>query len=247
MKLSRRHFMGAAVASASSLWMSQMAGLRGAGFLPEDKPNCVVVDLQFQCALRESLQGYRAALAGAHTYTTELSSIRERCRLAIVPGVGAMDSTVAYRLFDLLESGTCVLLESGAGFWTASQFAVQQEMLHRCFGIEVGPPVDLWPGNSQELSSQYSGHDRKRATERPKSIPYVEYVWPRKAAVRDFSRVIPVLANKAEVIGRVGPLPVAVRKQVENGTLIFIGSPMGPALRAADPEARSWLQLLAAL
>jgi hypothetical protein len=246
MKLSRRHFI-AATASASSLWMSRMVGLREAGFSLRGNPNCVVVDLQFQCALRESLEGYRAALAGAHNYATEFSDTQERCRLAIVPGVGSMDNTVASSLFALLESGTRVLLESGAGFWTASQFAAQQEMLHRCFGIEVEPPVDLWPGNSEELSSQYGGHDRKRTTEHAKFIPYVEYVWPRKATVRDFSRVIPVLANNAEVIGRVGRLPVAVRKWVGNGTLIFIGSPLGPALRAGDPEARSWLQLLAAL
>jgi len=31
------------------------------------------------------------------------------------------------------------------------------------------------------------------------------------------------------------------------GTLIFLGSPMGPALRAGDPQARSWLQVVTAL
>ena len=172
MQLSRRHFI-ATTASAGGLWMSRTVGWREAGFLPEGKPGCVVVDLQLQCALRESLQGYRAALAGAHNYATELSGMPECCRLAIVPGAGSMDNAVAYSLLALLESGTRVLLESGAGFGTASQFAAQQEMLHRCFGIEVQPPVDLWSGNSEERVSQAGGHNRKRTPEHAKFVPYV--------------------------------------------------------------------------
>ena len=174
MELSRRRFIGSATASAGSLWMSRLPGLPSGCFLSEGRPNCLIVDLGFHCVLAESLQGYRAALAGTHTYATDLSGTQESCGLAIVPAIGSMDDTTAHSLFALLQSGTRVLLESGAAFWTLSEFVVHQQLMHCCFGIEVEPPVDLWSGHSQDLSSQVTEQRRRRGTQQEKSIPYVE-------------------------------------------------------------------------
>jgi hypothetical protein len=41
-------------------------------------------------------------------------------------------------------------------------------------------------------------------------------------------------------------MPVALKKRVGKGTLIFLGSPLGPALGASDLEARHWLQSVTA-
>src|SRR5262249_6740824 len=76
---------------------------------------------------------------------------------------------------------------------------------------------------------------------------YVDSVWPRETTVRDFSRVIPASSREADVIGRVRALPVALKKCMAKGVLICLGSPLGPALRAGDPEAQSWLKLVTAL
>jgi hypothetical protein len=59
--------------------------------------------------------------------------------------------------------------------------------------------------------------------------------------------VIPVSAKVGDVIGTVGALPVALKRRMDKGILIFLGSPLGPALRAGDPEAGSWLRLVKAL
>jgi hypothetical protein len=149
----------------------------------------------------------------------------------------------------LLEAGTNVVLESGAGFLSPAGFAAHQRMLYRYFGIAVGPPVDLWSeklANDALLTHRPERHPRKQL-DRHESIPYVNYSWPRETKVRDFSRVIPVSAPVGDVIGKVGMLPVALKKSTAAGTLIFLGSPLGPALRAGDSEARSWLRLITAL
>jgi hypothetical protein len=122
-------------------------------------------------------------------------------------------------------------------------------MLDRYFDIAVYPPVSLWPGQpfDDALFLHRSGRYPGKRLDRQESIPYVDYLWPRETKVRDFSRVIPVSARTGDVIGKVGGLPVAWKRRMGKGTLIFLGSPMGPALRAGDPEARSWLRLVTAL
>lgn len=250
MKISRRNFLGAVTASAGSLCLFRTTGSDSFGPWPERELNCVVLDLKSHCVLRESLQGYQAAFATEHNCVTGAKTdSRWRCRMTIVPGVGPMDSATMRILFDLLEAGTHVLLESGAGFLSPAEFAVHQRMLHRCFDLAVEPPVDLWSGKSGDdrlCAHRARPHPRKKV-DSGESIPYVNYIWPRETRVRDFSRVIPVSAKGGDVIGRVGPWPVAMKRRWANGTLIFLGSPLGPALRAGDPEARSWLQLVTAL
>ncbi len=65
--------------------------------------------------------------------------------------------------------------------------------------------------------------------------------WPRPAKVRDFSRVVPLGRQAGDVIARVDGLPVALKRPCGRGNLIFLGSPLGPALWAGDAQARRWL------
>jgi len=249
MNISRRHFLGGVTGCAATLWSFQPIDLDGLGSQPERELDCVLLDLNSHCALRESLQGYQAALIGEHNLLlgARLNS-RRRCRIAIVPGCGAMDPAIASTLSDLLEAGTHVLLESGAGFLSPAEFIVHQRILHHHFDIAVGPPVDLWAEKSADatLPTHRSGRRPSKKLDRHASIPYVNYLWPCEMMVRDFSRIIPVPMG-AEVIGRVGTLAVGLKKHTAKGTLIFLGSPLGPALRAGDPQARSWLWSVTAL
>jgi hypothetical protein len=71
-------------------------------------------------------------------------------------------------------------------------------------------------------------------------MPYVDYTWPCRATVRDFSRVVPV-EGPGKIIARVDSMPVSLKRSSGRGTLIFLGSPLGPVLLAGDAEARRWL------
>jgi hypothetical protein len=230
---------------AATLWSLPPIASDPVGSSPADRRDGILLDLETRCALPESLQGFRDTLAGKH------SCLREQdlapagpCRTVIVPGLGAMDSRLASSLAVLLDAGTNVVLESAAGFLNTPEFATQQNVLLRHFDIALHPPVDLWsvePARGADFSF-HSGRHPKKGPPRNDLVPYVSYWWPHETKVRDFSRVIPVSARPRDVIASVGTLPVAVKKRVGNGTLIFLGSPIGPALHAGDPQARSWLQ-----
>src|SRR5256885_8822548 len=53
--------------------------------------------------------------------------------------------------------------------------------------------------------------------------------------------MVPLRRQAGEVIARVDGLPVALKRSSGRGNLIFLGSPLGPALWAGDAEARRWL------
>lgn len=248
--ISRRTFLGTMTSTAAALWSFRPIGLGTLASRHEPNMGCVLIDLNSHCALRESLQGYQAALAGEHNLLLEANfNSRSRFRIAIVPGLGTMDAAVVCTLAGLLKAGTNLLLESGAGFLSPSHFASHQNMLNRYFDVAIDPPVDLWSAESAANASCTHRAGRLPKTNRDscESVPYVNYLWPRETMVRDFSRVIPVSAREGDVIGKVGGLPVALKKHVAMGTLIFLGSPMGPALRAGDFEARSWLRSVTTL
>src|SRR5207244_10592234 len=122
-----------------------------------------------------------------------------------------------------LQAGASVIVESGAGFAANREFRAHRGALRDYLQLQIEAPVDLWPDNSSQR------------------IPYVDYSWPRPAKVRDFTRVVPLGRQAGEVIARVDGLPVALKRSSGRGNLIFLGSPLGPALWAGEAEARRWL------
>jgi hypothetical protein len=246
LKISRRDFVRSVTGAAATLCSFPPLWLDPFGSRPEGDLKCALLDLNSHCALRESLQGYQAALADEHDlFEAKLDS---RCRygIAIVPGLGVLDPSVASSLAGLLEAGTNLVLESGGGFQSASQFISHQKMLSRYFDIAIDPPVDLRPAEPTDglVFPRRPGRTPGKKLEGQGFVPYITYLWPRETSVRDFSRVVPLSPGVGDVIGTVGTLPVALKRRAGKGTLIFLGSPMGPALRAGDPEARAWLRLV---
>jgi hypothetical protein len=171
MSISRRQFLASAAVALVRPRLASAAPLQ-----------CTVLDLGERCALRESLAGYRMALANATPTRPVL----------IVPS--ALEIPRA-RIHSCLWRGGTVILEAG------------------------DLPVELWP----------------------RRTPYVELTWPIATTVRDFSKVVPVSGGRGDVIATADGIPVATRRQIGFGTLIFLGTPIGPALWAGDAEAKQWV------
>jgi hypothetical protein len=210
------------------------------------RSGCVLLDLEDCCALRESLAGFEAAIgaAGVRFVRSALtpasgrgSALLRQASMVIVPGCTRIEPDVAARLAGRLEDGTLLVLESGAAFTEPTDFEAHRSMLDRHFGLAVEAPVDLW-------SSTSAGVTRR--------APYVDFVWPVPVKVRDFSRVVPLarhtssaeMRRASEVIGWVDGRPMAAKRRVGRGTLVYLGSPLGPALHSGDREARAWLAAL---
>ena len=176
---------------------------------------CVLLDLGEHCTLRESLAGYHAALAGSDSVARSV---------LIAPAALAIPDAAARHIVRHLDDGGMLILESGAMFAapTSAEFRGHRDALRALLGLNVEPPRQL-------------GREGTR-------VPYVEFLWPSPTLVRDFSAVVPVDAQNGECIARVGDASVALGRRHGRGTLIFLGSPIGPALWARDAEAGRWLR-----
>jgi len=75
-------------------------------------------------------------------------------------------------------------------------------------------------------------------------FPYVDYMWPIKVKIREFAPVGLEPAPGDQIIGALAGTPVALRRRVGQGTLVTLGSALGPIFMAGDPDARRWLGML---
>jgi hypothetical protein len=181
-----------------------------------------ILDLGNACALRESVSGYKRAL-GVRVLELELVPTSRPATL-IVPAAADLQPRTVQAIFDCLDASGCVILETGLAFAPVRSLDSHRTVLLDVFGIHAGSPVSLW----------------SRARE--SRIPYVDFTWPHEAKIRDHSLVVPLEARRDEVIASVDGLPVALRGSRSRGTLIFLGSPIGPALWAGDGQAKGWLE-----
>lgn len=176
----------------------------------------------------ESMRGYVSAIPKERQQRSfgERDSL-QRCALLIVPQLTILDRCFSRYVRRALRRGTTVVIESGAGFAAHGTFRRHRGSLSEGLQIAVAPPVDLWADRSTTRA------------------PYIEFTWPRRSKIRDFSRVVPLAEQPGEIIAWAGDLPVALRRRVGAGTLLYLGSPVGPALWAGDAEARRWLLAVA--
>ncbi len=140
---------------------------------------------------------------------------REAAHVLVFPGAAGWDDSIERRV----RSGRLVIFESAAGFAEASALREQRAGLRDAFGLSIGHPVRVW------------GEGRRPS--------YLDLGWPVRARIRDFSFAVQVRGGEA--VGRLGPLPVATLQRAGAGALLFLGSPVGPALGSGDPQAHAWL------
>ena len=147
----------------------------------------------------------------------------------------------------LLDPGSgCILRESLAGFRavmadghiglaTALVVPGAGVLNQRCSGAIQG---HLMRGGSVLLESALGLYAQR--IDSP-YFPYVDFIWPVRARIREFCPLHLAPAPGDTVIATFGGKPAALRREVGRGTLILLGSPVGPALLSADPDARRWV------
>jgi hypothetical protein len=223
MSISRRGFLQSA-AGLSAAIITPKPLLSGFSFGPEANGGpSVLLDCGENCSLRESLSGFEGALEATKIpFLSNSMDTHDQMRTLIAPAA-VLTNTMARWVRTQLEGGVSVLFESGAAFLPRDKFIFQQRCLQAHFGLVVKPPINIWDGS-----------------ELPDRSPYLDYRWPTRAKVRDFSFVLPVSVDAGEPIALLGKIAVALRKKIGRGTLVFLGSPIGPHLLAGDPQAQRW-------
>jgi hypothetical protein len=180
-------------------------------------------DLEKDCGLPESVRGFQAALKRVRV----VQRFPGGAGILIVPGVLTLRPSAIHQLQTFAARGGTVVLETALAFGSPSNFAEQQRVLSREFGIDIDRPVDLWrrPGRV--------------------GLPYIEYHRPVSVWVRDFGRAVPVLASARHPLATVQHQTVAARYPFGHGEINFLGSPLGPVLLSGDREGSQWLEAFA--
>lgn len=102
--------------------------------------------------------------------------------------------------------------------WENSPSADPSATLQHVFGISIKPPS--------------------------KTGLYVRYVWPHSVLTRSFVTAVPVPFSASEIIADCAGIPVAVKRRIGRGGIVFLGSMLGPNLYAGEPEARQIAEAL---
>ena len=166
--------------------------------------------------LRPPAPGVGCALPESRAGFAKAVAGRDGRDILIFPGASGWDPSIVAEA----RGGRLVIFETGCGFTKAGAFEEQRAGLRAAFDLAIESPVELWT-------------ERRRPR-------YLDLEWPVHARVRDFSIVVPVRGGVT--VGRIGGLPVAGLQRLGTGGLLFLGSPLGPALWSGDPQAHTWLR-----
>lgn len=226
MPISRRGFLGYAVGAT-------MAGLAGAGGLAGNVPSpfsprrgCLLIGPEDAYPLRESVKGYASALSASRiAFQRTTFQPASFAGTVIVPAAISVDTDGLSILREHVEDGCAVLLDSGAAFLTPKEFGFHKRVIRSVFGLSLHDPVRLWDSAGSLKQS-----------------PYVDYHWPVVSKIREFSRAVPVDPATGHTIAWFRDLPVAAIRRIGKGTLVYLGSPLGPHLLSDDREASHLLR-----
>ena len=139
----------------------------------------------------------------------------------------------------------CVLPESLAGFRTQVG-----DLRHGDAEILIVPGAGSLAKNDINIIQRFLGRGATVLLElcsgpiasQVAYFPYVEYFWPVRVKIREFVPIWLEPAPEDEIIATFAGRPVGLRRRVGDGTLVTLGSPLGPVFRTGDPDARLWLE-----
>jgi hypothetical protein len=66
---------------------------------------------------------------------------------------------------------------------------------------------------------------------------YVWYRWPQATLVRKFETITSVECDPGEAIASYAGVPIGMKRGFGRGGIVFLGSMLGPHLKAGDPDA----------
>jgi hypothetical protein len=133
-------------------------------------------------------------------------------KVIIVPGARQLSRETGLELLQKVTSGGWLILESGLPFMLREEAMGQIRVLRDVFGLRVQAP--LANGGA-----------------------YIEYAWPLRRLVRDFSMFTPVECSADEKIAEFAGVAVCAKRRIGKGGVIFLGSMLGPGLLAEEREA----------
>jgi hypothetical protein len=168
------------------------------------------------CLSQESGDGFRSLVA-AESGRKRQNEIRS---IILLCGDSTISPPHALRLRERAARGAWIVWESSPVSCIPQSFADRSEIMRAAFGIVLREPILLSP-------------DRLRDTGM-----YVQYCWPCPALIRTFSTVLPLTCLETEIVAHYGGIPVAMRRRIGSGGVVFLGSMLGPNLRAEEFEAQ---------
>ncbi len=181
-----------------------------AGFRSKPAPvPAIEIISEPNCLSQESADGFRGLTAPASL------------KAVLLCGVSAINASLAHRLRERALAGAWIIWESAPLACDTREFAWQAGILREVFGAQISDPIVLSPDQLRNAGM------------------FVRYRWPCAALVRSFSAVIPVACRHTETIAWYGNTPVAMRRSFGRGGLVFLGSMLGPNLRAEEREAHA--------
>jgi hypothetical protein len=135
----------------------------------------------------------------------------------------------------------CVLPESLAGFMKQAGDLRHDVLIVPAVRAVTGAGAQLiqrWLERGATVLLESLGGEK---IQQDAYFPYVEYLWPVHVKIREFAPVKLTPAAGDEIIATFVGQPVGLRRKVGDGTLITLGSPLGPVFLTGDPDARRWL------
>ena len=172
---------------------------------------------EHHCLSLESAMGFRHLVSRNPPATSFASGRTASSSLIIAPGIRWMSLSTAADLADRIHQGAWVILESGLGFSSRTESKHQIDLLKRVFGLQLLPPV--------------------KVGKNPAAATYLEYTSPVHRLVRTFEAITPVGCDQSEALARWGKHSVCIRRRIGDGTLVFLGSMLGPGIGAEEREA----------
>lgn len=163
-----------------------------------------------------------------------MQSRREFLRDALIAPVAA--SVTAPAGPRIIAAPDCLSQESAAGFRLVLRQWRGANVIVLC-GMSCIDRFHFEASKGAWIICDASPFSAKGAIGGPGSELYVRYRWPHMALTRCLSRVIPVTCPDAEVIAHYRGMPVAMKRRVGCGGVIFLGSMLGPNLWAEEREA----------
>jgi hypothetical protein len=148
------------------------------------------------------------------------------------------------RTAGILDLG-CVLPESMAGFKTQAGDLRHDVLVVPAVRTLTGPDTVMlarWLERGAMVLLEWVAGAR---VEQGDYFPYVDYHWPVHAKIREFAPRKLTPSPDDEVIAAFRGQPVGLRRRVGNGTLVTLGSPLGPLFLSGDVDAARWFNALA--